>query len=610
VRADSRDTSTPDRKDTAAMVSGSSDTGTKSNNKNSSGSPDDRSSTSSSSHSGSNLSQGISALYDAQNDPRFPVSAGYKSGTWANPLAHTPTTVNASGSPDDRDRFASLREYQASLDTPSSSNPVMDYLGGLGTSIHDFLQAPYNARVAANGGNAPFEGGVDWKGIYDYLQKPANDRMAREAAASGGLPEAAAPMVAATGTGGLYDAQNDPRFPVSPGFRSGTWANPDRLASTPLNVNAVAPPYTGTEAYSEERLPSGAYVPTPATAAIDHAASVVPLPRLDPRGYTPWAPAVTAPYANARGTTDTFGATPGPGYASSPAAQPSVWDGVVDNTGKLLSHTGLGAVVSTLFPDFWKGAGDTMKGLGANGAPGGPMSDYPTWDAERGTWKGNDADKPNKNGPRTPNFPDLNHNGVDDRKEGYTGPDTNPPVVPLPTLPAPVTGGTGAGTGSQFDTTRYVSFPGASYQPGIDNEWTYFRDHLARGGIVGFADGGAVADPRVALIADAEDALHRGDHGHESITRFVDSFGPKALETLHANVREGLTMRPRGRVVTGPGGPTDDAIPAIIDGRHPAALSSGEFIFPTAAVEGIGEGDPRVGAQRLQELVARFGGAK
>jgi hypothetical protein len=36
-----------------------------------------------------------------------------------------------------------------------------------------------------------------------------------------------------------------------------------------------------------------------------------------------------------------------------------------------------------------------------------------------------------------------------------------------------------------------------------------------------------------------------------------------------------------GRQVVGPGTATSDSIPAVIDGTQPAALSSGEFVFPT-----------------------------
>lgn len=151
-------------------------------------------------------------------------------------------------------------------------------------------------------------------------------------------------------------------------------------------------------------------------------------------------------------------------------------------------------------------------------------------------------------------------------------------------------------------------------------------------GIAGYADGGPVAppdpamqapppdgnsvsplaqqDPRIGAIADAEDALGHVEDGGQlqdthvaALNRFASLFGQNALQHLHANVKSGMSMRPRkGRVVHGPGGPHDDQVPAVIDGKHPAKLSSGEFVMPTDAVAGAGGGDPVMGAKRLQDL--------
>lgn len=43
-----------------------------------------------------------------------------------------------------------------------------------------------------------------------------------------------------------------------------------------------------------------------------------------------------------------------------------------------------------------------------------------------------------------------------------------------------------------------------------------------------------------------------------------------------------------GQQVLGPGGPKSDSIPAVIDGSRPAALSTGEFVMPTEAVQFFG----------------------
>ena len=68
-----------------------------------------------------------------------------------------------------------------------------------------------------------------------------------------------------------------------------------------------------------------------------------------------------------------------------------------------------------------------------------------------------------------------------------------------------------------------------------------------------------------------------------------------------------MKIRPgKGRMVQGPGGPRDDAVPAIVDGNQPVALSNGEFIISADAVEGAGDGDPMRGAEMLTELSDRL----
>lgn len=190
-------------------------------------------------------------------------------------------------------------------------------------------------------------------------------------------------------------------------------------------------------------------------------------------------------------------------------------------------------------------------------------------------------------------------------------------MAPSYSTPAPPTKPTTT-TSEQYDRFGTVVFPDMPpYKPGVDGEWLYFRKQLARGGIVGYADGGAVGaadtmDPRVQVIADAEDAIEDAvsgggidGEGEAAIRKFVGMFGEEAMTSLVEQVRRGMKMRQRttpGRQVFGPGGPTDDGIPALIDGQQPAALSSGEFVMPVAAVEGAGGGDVMAGARELEAL--------
>lgn len=58
----------------------------------------------------------------------------------------------------------------------------------------------------------------------------------------------------------------------------------------------------------------------------------------------------------------------------------------------------------------------------------------------------------------------------------------------------------------------------------------------------------------------------------------------------------------RGGYVPGGSGGMDDDVPAIIDGRGPARLSSGEFVFDAATVAALGDGNNTAGAKKLDGL--------
>lgn len=57
-----------------------------------------------------------------------------------------------------------------------------------------------------------------------------------------------------------------------------------------------------------------------------------------------------------------------------------------------------------------------------------------------------------------------------------------------------------------------------------------------------------------------------------------------------------------GGMVTGPGGGTDDAIPAVVDGVGPARISSGEVVIPAMAVAAMGDGSSEEGARKWMGL--------
>jgi hypothetical protein len=60
-----------------------------------------------------------------------------------------------------------------------------------------------------------------------------------------------------------------------------------------------------------------------------------------------------------------------------------------------------------------------------------------------------------------------------------------------------------------------------------------------------------------------------------------------------------------GGPVDGAGDGTSDSVPAKIDGRQPAALSTGEFVISADVVSGLGNGDTDAGAEQLYALMDR-----
>lgn len=58
----------------------------------------------------------------------------------------------------------------------------------------------------------------------------------------------------------------------------------------------------------------------------------------------------------------------------------------------------------------------------------------------------------------------------------------------------------------------------------------------------------------------------------------------------------------KGGYVPGDSGGMDDDVPAVIDGKAPARLSSGEFVFDAATVAALGDGNNEAGAKKLNML--------
>lgn len=484
------------------------------------------------------------------------------------------------------------------------------------------LNAPYRQREVAAGGR-PFEGPVDWEGLQAAFLNPTaqadRDGALREARlrAASDAPDKGAQWAE------LMDfAVRDARLPSDPAAGRGEatrMASADEVAAL---LAAEGAKYGKVSDQIGQTLGGIGDLLTAYTSEGE-----IPLPRARP-GNAPTAMDIAAieaagrgepieivvPYGNAypENALQLPGQVEGalPQRAGGPETkEATLWDTVVDNGGKILENTTLGGIAKHLFPDLWADGGEMMKGIDDGMRGLGPQSNRPGdafWEFQH---QGSLSEPVESGGyysgvPVVPNppapFPDTNNNGIDDRLEG-------------------------GGTTNEYDRFGQVVFPDMPpYNPGRDPEWLYFRKRaaqgMANGGIVGYADGGVVQpgvnpinmqDPRIEIIAAAEDALENAIEGQieaddeASVAAFVEAFGIGALENLKANVQAGMKMR-QGRMVRGPGGPKDDAVPAIVDGEQPVALSNGEYIVPAEAVAAAGEGDPMRGAEMLTELSERL----
>ena len=85
---------------------------------------------------------------------------------------------------------------------------------------------------------------------------------------------------------------------------------------------------------------------------------------------------------------------------------------------------------------------------------------------------------------------------------------------------------------------------------------------------------------------------------------FVQQYGEDALRKLVKDLQAGKVPGAEGNLVTGPGGGTDDMVPARVDGGGDVLLSPDEYVLPVKAVKAVGNGDVNTGAKKLDEMVA------
>lgn len=174
----------------------------------------------------------------------------------------------------------------------------------------------------------------------------------------------------------------------------------------------------------------------------------------------------------------------------------------------------------------------------------------------------------------------------------------------------------------------YVERPD-DYPINTGQEWNYYPSYTGGGYSGGYAEGGKIPKKTAAPVTRKSMEQQLDDFGKrmndtapayrgiESADPFIrdmpreqrfDNGGMVAgLQHMMTGGRENIDEYgyARGGPVSGPGGGIADLIPARIDGQHPAALSSGEFVVPAHAVSALGDGSTEEGSRQLDHMVSK-----
>lgn len=102
--------------------------------------------------------------------------------------------------------------------------------------------------------------------------------------------------------------------------------------------------------------------------------------------------------------------------------------------------------------------------------------------------------------------------------------------------------------------------------------------------------------------AEIQAAIEAADRASASLEGVASQMGGMSSSTPGADTLGDTGMYAAGGYVPGHSGGMDDDVPAVIDGKGPARLSSGEFVFDAATVAALGDGNNAAGARKLDGL--------
>jgi hypothetical protein len=154
-----------------------------------------------------------------------------------------------------------------------------------------------------------------------------------------------------------------------------------------------------------------------------------------------------------------------------------------------------------------------------------------------------------------------------------------------PTLPGP-------------NKRKYIPAP-ANWDYSTGKEWDYFTPAFALGGPIQPAGGRPGRSPMPQPQMQMPQQMPQRPTGQMPIRQMPPQQMPPQQMPM-----QGIRFAGGGSI-SGPGSGLDDAIPAVINGRQPAKLSSGEWVAPAHFVSALGDGSSEAGVHQLDQMVNR-----
>jgi len=138
----------------------------------------------------------------------------------------------------------------------------------------------------------------------------------------------------------------------------------------------------------------------------------------------------------------------------------------------------------------------------------------------------------------------------------------------------------------------------------------------ARGGLMGYADGGTADDGFLAAVGRSFGVRPLKKEDENPGLKYT--YNPDEQQYVQQQATGGIAdarynlggYSDGGRLLRGPGDGVSDSIPAVIGKKQPARLADGEFVVPARIVSELGNGSTEAGARKLYAMMDRIQSAR